>query len=699
MITATVRPWALALILVATPGLCDGAWGTQATQTARARVIGNVNEALAVSDSGKFAQARRNLQQSLTACPAGPAGRECRILYSSGLGSLLHRQAAVDRRNRDSLYLGAVAYYERILKEAPDNSEAIYGKALSYRALGPQEWMEPFFKQAPSLDAGRSALYYTFLGDYYAAGQRWPNAVEAYKRAVQQDAGEEGARSGLIAALAAQGPQTSRELLQYARDWQARYPGSAADAYRAALRSSFSQGPGDAAADVAVVGLVRTQARNGLTLGEVPPGVSTDWTPVRELRAFLSESRPEAAPWWMQGQERREGLAQAALAAGRDAASEGKYERAELIWTQALKLVYPPAVVLLDLNRELALLYFRQPRLDPDQRKFDALEQRLFESKGEALAGGDTEAAQRYHTTLGLIYVERGQWEGQIFAHGARQQLTWALDKADQHRRPSFYQPLPELRLLLAHGLDSLRRPGAARRYAEAAMAFLDTDDFGAADSAARKATRLDWDATAPTQVLVLRSQLARGGRAAVEACTTERIATIGRVGNAEYAVRQRLAEFLARQRFKILADCVKAGPSNRRREKAIAAFRLADSAVTLVGGGDLVRFERVMTTLLDPFGVSFEAAHLDPAPPWGDQYIQVSLPGETRPLQVAAALDDVIAARVVAELGSSVKPFPIAVSAGVLTVPATPGVAPPVLQRLKKVTGVREVRARKTSP
>jgi tetratricopeptide (TPR) repeat protein len=653
-------------------------------------VLHTVNEALAESDTGRFALARQKLERSLAKCETGPAGRECRILYASGLGSMLYRQGAVDRKNRDSLYRGAVAYYDGILKEAPDNSEAVYGKALSYRALGPHEWMEDFFKQAPRLDPGQRVLYFTFLGDYYAAERRWSEAVGAYEQAVQQDADNDGARSGLIDALASLGPQAVHELLQYARDWEVRYPGSAAEAYRAVLRGSFGpEGQRDAAADTAIVGLVRAQARSRLTVSEVPPGVSADWTPIRELHAFLSTPKPDAAPWWMQGAERREVLAQAALAVGRAAVGAGDYDVAELLWTQGVKLARRSSTVSLDLQRELALLYFRQPALDPDRYKFDALEQKIFEGKFGALAAGDLEAAQRYHTTLGLIYVERGVWRSPNYARNAEQQLTWALDKADERQRiQRFYQPLPELRQLLAHGLDSLgSRREAARGYAEAAAAFLDADDLGAADIAMRSATRLDGDATGAARVLALRSELARGGETAAEACTAERIATIRGGGN---------ADFFARQRFKVQADCVKAGPASRKRENAIAAFRLVDSAgVTLVGGGDVARFERVMITLLDPFGVSFQTAHLDPAPAPGGPSIQVSLPGETRPLWEAAALDDVIAARVVAELGTAVTPFPIAVVAGVLSVPATPEVPPGLLKRLEGVPGVRVVQTR----
>jgi tetratricopeptide (TPR) repeat protein len=700
--TPTLIPTAparmLVLMLVAIQPLCQEAGALQESQSARARVLGRVNLALALaaSDSGKFDQARRDLDQSLAACPMSAGGRECRLLYASGLGSLLYRQAARDQASRESLYQGAIAYYDRILKEAPENSEAIYGKALSYRALGPHEWMEPFFQQAPKLDRSRSALYYTFLGDYYAAEQRWSNAADAYQRVVQQDADQDGARSGLIDALAAQGPKKNRELVRYAQDWQVRYPGSAADAYRAVLTNSF--GPGgerDAVADSAVVGLLRTQARGGLAPGEMPQGVRADWTPVRELNAFQKGSGAEAIPWWRQDEERREALAQAQLALGRAALSNRDYAKAESLWTRGAALPDPSSPITLDLQRELALLYVRHPELDPKGRKFNTLEETLYRGKGGALFIGDLESAQRFHTTLGLIYLERGVWRSPDGVRGAEPQLTWALGKAEQReRREKYYQPLPELRLLLARGLDSAgRREPAAQRYLEAATAFLDTDQLDAADSAARKAMGVRGDAAAPLQLVAQRAAIARGAEAAAEACTGERIArSIRGTGK---------ADFVARQQFKMLADCIKLGSPNLRREHAIAAFRLIDSAAgdstgaTLVGGGDIARFERVMITLLDPFGVSFQTAHLDRGSVKSGPFIRVSLPGETKPLWYTVAEDDMVAARVVSQLGSAVGPFPISVSAGVVTLPATTDVSPAVLKQLKKVPGVRELRSR----
>jgi tetratricopeptide (TPR) repeat protein len=662
----------------------------------RAIVLQNVNSALATAVTGRFTEARQSLEALLARCGVGADGRDCRILSASGLGAVLQRQASVDRRNRDSLYTASVAYYDRILREVPNHPDAIYGKALAYRALGPHEWMEPFFKQAPSIDTARAALYFTFQGDYYSATKRWPEAVAAYRQAVRQDADDDGARAGLVDALAALGLPSSLELLQSAQGWESRYPESASNAYRAVLVNSFAPGgQRDAIADSAMLGLVRVQTRNRLSVGAVPREVSAAWTPVREIRSFLDSAAAKVAPWWRLSSERETVLAQAALAGGKAATAAARYDAAEHLFAEGVRIARRSSSASLDLQRELALLYFHHPALDPNHAKFDALEQNIFEGKMGALASGDLEAAQRYHTTLGLIYVERGVWRSSTLARNAEQQLGWALDKAEERQeRQHFYQPLPELRRLLAHGEDSLGNRGeAARRYAEAAKAFLDADDLTAADSAARNAGRLGAgvEATRAMRALALRSDVARGGAARSAACAAERIATLNQVGD---------PAFVARQQFKVLADCSGLDTQTAARARAIAAFKLVDSArITLVGGNDVARFERIMRTILQPFGVTPQSAHLDPAAAPAGPLIQVSLAGETVPYWYAEALDDVIAARVVAVLGSAARPFPVNVSAGVLTIPRAAAISAQMLTRLKSVSGVRDVRLEAVPP
>jgi tetratricopeptide (TPR) repeat protein len=582
----------------------------------RERAVSSVREALAQHSKGQFGPARASLEGALNECGGGPDGLDCRTIVASGLGSLLQRQAAADRPNAEALTREAVGYYDRALREDPNQRDALYGKALAYRALGPQEGQESFFAEAVGRDSSRLAVYSSFQGDYYASIRRWPAAVAAYRRALEADPDDDGARGGLVEALSALGPSTATDLLRHGREWSLRYPGSAASAYGAALVSAFGSGTRvDNIADQAYLGLVSAQTRTGRTPWTLPPGVPGDWSPPQELRAFMDNPIPATVPWWSSTIDRRRVLARAALSQGRQALSDGKLEAAERVWQGAATAVEPTSSASLDLQRELAVLYFQQPALDPDGHKFDKLEHDIFAGKMGALAAGDLEAAQRYHTTLGLIYAERGVWRSDQYARNAERQLAWALDKAEERERmEGFYQPLAELRLLLAQGLGPLGK----RQYAAAMNAFLDTDELAAANSAAESAG-------IQSEVLIMRSRLARGGPGAASACVPEGLARLGALEDRGFATRQR---------FKILADCAALRTAGNPRVHAIDAFRLVEtSQMTLVGMADVARLERVVTMIRGPEEPAYHAGHLDVTPTRGELSIRVALPGETRML------------------------------------------------------------------
>jgi hypothetical protein len=376
--------------------------------------------------------------------------------------------------------------------------------------------------------------------------------------------------------------------------------------------------------------------------------------------------------------------------------ASARYDRAERFWVEGLNIAQRTSPLGLELQRELAVLYFHQPTLDPGRRKFDALEQNLFMDKGAVIAGGNLEATQRYHTTLGLIYLERGVWQSERYARNARQQFTWALETADLRRgNGNFHQPMPEIRQALARGLDSLgSRSEAGQRYLEAARDFLDVDDLDAAARAAENAIRLGQSAAAVQWVVALRSDIARSPDSLMSVCTGPRVATLAPGGDASFA---------ARQRFKVFSDCSRAGQPAGDMRHAIAAFELVDRGeATLVGGGDVERFQRVMRSVLTPFGVTFRPGHLDAEPAPSGPRLMVSLPGETSPRWYTASRDDMIAARVAAALHGSVSPFPITVVDGDLSIPRDVVVPPEVMQRLRTIRGVlfvRPVSARRGAP
>jgi len=656
--------------------------GLQSPGAPRDLLVRDINRTLTVKDTSGFAQARKALESGLAACTPGDPGRECRVLHGSGLAALFQRQATVQRRQRDTLLHQAVTWHDRVLTEAPNEPDALYGKALAYRAMGPLDGQEAFFKQVSDLDPARRSLYLTLQGEYYARRQAWPQAAAAFRLAVSADEDDAGAPSGLVGALAHLGQAEWKELIRAGQQWTISYPESAGEAYEAALSAVFAGEPVDSGiAGNALVGLVTVQARNRRMIGAVPAGVPANWAPLVDLRAFADSAGVLRGGWWGVQEERRTALALVALALGRTASSGKRPQLAEQWWTSGATLVSPTSTTALDLQRELALLYVREPALDPRGVKFEQLEQVIFAGKAGALSKGDLEAAQRYHTTLGLIYMERGRWRDPQFGHSAAEQLEWALNVADERRRTeAYYQPLPELRYALAKGIDSLGdRSRAGSLYLEAALAFLDADDLDGADSALTRAQRLDRPVNSMRSLLRLRRGVASEGTRAESSCTPARNGVLQSVGDEEFRLRQE---------FKLQADCATRDPTVTQASAAALRLILDRQHPTLIGAADVARFEGVLERMLTWVGVGYQHGHLDPARSAENPAFQVSFPGQTKPLWLRVNQDVIIAARV-AEVARNTR---IYVSNGVVYLDSSARPAPALITAIRRVKDVRSV-------
>ncbi|MEM7395596.1 MAG: hypothetical protein AAF492_24965, partial [Verrucomicrobiota bacterium] len=90
----------------------------------------------------------------------------------------------------------------------------------------------------------------------------------------------------------------------------------------------------------------------------------------------------------------------------------------------------------LDCAMELATLYHLHPKLDPQGRKFEALEHELIGGKNMAYIRfrRNLGAIEKFHRTLGQIYAERDRWEGGI--RGAPYHLGRAVSSA-KRRNPA----------------------------------------------------------------------------------------------------------------------------------------------------------------------------------------------------------------------------------------------------------------------
>jgi tetratricopeptide (TPR) repeat protein len=659
----------------------------QQAGSARTRILSTVDRALQLQVSGDFAAARGTLERVLDDCGNEADAPACVTLVTYSLAYLHQKEGMTGASARDSALAHAVALYDAVLQQDPEHAGALYNKALAYRSMGAHEWQEPFFQDVARRDPSRRAIYLSMLGDYYMDQRRPDQASRSYREALAVDPDDAGARSGLMEAERARGVAGGFALLSVAEQWQVTSPGDAVDAYRVALDIALSPNgggsPDSSLADEACIRLVLSHQQ----LGEVlvahrgdGANAANDWPPLAEMERFLRSAMPDSAPWWLNGQERRHALAHAALLRGSAAAARRNLELAERFWRAGVEVAERGSATAASIQRELALLYTREPGLDPGGYKFGQLEDEIFLEKSEALISRDLEAAQRFHQTLGLIYAQRRVWQS-ASARNAITQLEWALRAAEQRAREEmFFQPLPAVHELLAAALDSAgRRQEAVSASEDAVRAYLDVDDI---DGATRSAVTLRRLVSSPSLEPLERLIAIRADNTCTATGLDRRTAASGP------------ADFVRRQRFKVLADCIQSDPRSSRAH-ALAAYEATDTAnFTLVGIADARRLERVMSRILRPAGIHYRQGNIESAAASIGRSLPLSLPTETVARWLKLEADDVIAVNVIRVLGPE-SSQQLRVHNGEVGIDA---VDSSLIGRLRGVQGVKSVRFERPS-
>jgi tetratricopeptide (TPR) repeat protein len=600
------RMRALALILVA-----PAVWARPAALAAQApsdTLLVLLERATQVQQEGRFPEARSMLSGRLDHCAASVDGSRCRQMLYYGLGYIAQLQADAAGDPVDLLRQARAAYVASLsASRGGVHRPTLENLALVYGRLGPGNVVRSEIDDMLWLDPARAAQYRTLLGDHYRLAGK-PDSASLHYMLALQEANAEPLALATLTGLALQGDSTAVRLLErLLPSVEEHFLEHSADAYRALITTRFA---GDsAAAAEALARWVDLRARNGSfsedRLGELPPEWHGDM--VDALRAFVeSPGRvPTPQSGWMSSPGRRSSFARAALALGARKLEAGAPEEAEQYWRSGWEIAVPASPVALDLTRELAALYVQRPRQDPGSAKLEALETALFSWGEDAMGTEDLAARQRFHSTLGMIYADRGQWEsGAARSRGAVYHLERALATAAQREgRERFHQPLPALRARLAEGYaatgDTARITAA---YVDGVRAHLDTDDVEGARTLLGRLVPRDSAASALLQRVVETRAESEGPR-----CDTPRAAAFTSGAGLPDAASTAEAEFLVRQRFKVAADC--ALTSTDTLQARFAATALALALWERPGGaklalGDLSRLDRTKDLVRERFGL-----------------------------------------------------------------------------------------------
>jgi tetratricopeptide (TPR) repeat protein len=672
------------------------------------------NRALQLAAEGQLAEAEKALQQALAQCQRSGAPPNCAALLNFTRAYLAQQRG---RQGADE----ARAFYRNVLATQPSNAAALNNLALIEDSLGNNAEAESLWKQAIQNDPGRTGHYALLLGDHYLRLKNIAAAVDSYDQAGQATPEAAVPRRHILEAFRQTAGTDGLEALESrAEQWERIDAGIARAAYEFLMsRWSSNSHP---RADRCLVRWAGILARNdwldSRSLAALP--ASWDHPGVRELRLYVSDPLDSSQwNWWRRDADRLAVMFEIARTTGRRQLreSENGPAKAERCWQSALRTVSPellamefPAAVngYLRVSQELASLYFESPSMDPQQARMAEIVRQLYEGKMVAIRRGDRRVTQAFHTTLALIYVARGTWEsvpGTPSYMSAWYQLQAVLDDAGRREKDEhFYQPLPEIKSALAMTLTHIpdKKNQAGPMYFQAALAFLDADaPMEASKTLAAHRELGPLDAGAKQFEQILSARISPAGL------------SLTTINNAKapwlYQASGTLDDgFLKRQRFKIYADLAgssSAGPT--QLEAALEAYGLAaEQQTNLMGGGDLLRWQRVEATLLATGNLQAPPARILTAngPGPTEAGLRITLAGEDQPAAVAVRRETPVAAQVIRTIGITkmpdLQPYLRLRAEGleIAPVPEHSELAP-LLDKIKNTSNIRLIRRSAVAP
>lgn len=667
-----------------------------------------------LQERGEWNNAKAQLAEAAEKCGVQPSGRACRLLVHYSQGFLAEQEARRTPQASTSLLAEAESQYLTVLAEAPQHAATLKNLALIYRETNRNGDAERLLQREPS--PGRKGTIGTamLLGQIYRDANKFDEALSSYEQAALDNPDDPSPPQAIVGLYAAAPVEKLAGLLPRLAEWTPAFPAVAEEGYRRILIRASATPDGEKALFPWVSLIAQQGWASPGSLAALPKG----WAPLDEVVRFTSapEQQPSSGSWWMQEPLRRSVFAQLALATGQapearadPARALRRYEVGLLVcprfeeyqFRPELKAAWPTRM---ELTRATLSLLSRQPQLDPAGQRQQYLVGDLFGGKAGAYRTDDVVAMQRFHTTLGRWYAERGDWAGSGSTN-ARFQLENAIRAAEvRASRGEPYQPLQDEKGMLADGYLKLGELAKARTmFLRAAAAFLDTDQLKPANDAVASAKRII-AAPIPNEDVALANLIERIFK--TREALGERAIADGFEGRAEqsWLLENSQTAFLRRQQFKALADLAlqseTSAPGQLSARRASAAFSSALKTSSLVGTADLLRLEKIKTLVTIKADIADPRASLLSALPTiepGAVGWALYVPSETASLYLKLGADVVLAGRVDAALQSSFDfadaPLRYQINAGMVKIQVPKEMASmPVEERLRQVPGVRSV-------
>jgi len=495
-----------------------------------------------------FAGAERTVTDGIQHCDEAPNLDECKAYLRFTFGYVMASQGDNTSLGRaEKAYAAAAQFFST-------NADLLTNLGDVQLRLGKNDDAAKAFENAASHDAAGAAARFLSAAESFRAAGDADHAIAFYRKAVEK--GSAKAARGLVSLMA----NRIEETLEIGRDLRTRgFPDAATQAFETVM-AQHERAP-RAAADAAVAwaevrantGTLSAGAFERLPAGWTLPFLGSVADAIRGKWTFSFVNTPPPFVRYAASAVGKS-AADALLVAGERAKAYTLYDRAmtegflpreqeQIAELKGLPVVYLDAAV------QMA----RISTADGDKAGFTTVEQRLFSEKFRGYESQNWKAIQRMHTVLGTIYAERNQWTSENPLTNATFQLTQAIDAA-KHREEIEHvvQPLPYLHETLANGYRSQGNADlAAKEDLAAARDYLDVDALKAAGKVlSRTKSTTNDPAVVDTYNKLTAIVDYRAGLTKIDWKTTRPEQVF-----ATQATPVLDADFLARQRFKTLAD------------------------------------------------------------------------------------------------------------------------------------------------
>lgn len=358
---------------------------------------------------------------------------QARILFTYGY--FYQVMADIDTANHNRWLDSASTYYRRVIKERPKYPAALRNLALIYDARNQSQAAISSLRRA--IEQTDDPAYTLTLGDLYLRRDSYDSAYYFYKKALNKDASLQAAHERM--AYLYNFKKVNHELIfEHCQQMvDSGLPELASTAMTDLIRRDYTDSlPNENVR--ALVWWLSLFGKKKTADDDLLHAIPAEWKNAvfkQLVNAWLEPKAIEKLEWWRFSKplaitktlrlEPRLVVTDALLLHGQQLIRDGKRSEGVAIYEATYRLISNGNAPLLltqdsvpdaffNAASSLGLAYTKYPDFDPNGEKFTRLENDLLYGKGDAYERRKTDAIVKFHTTLGLIYASKNQWEGGI---------------------------------------------------------------------------------------------------------------------------------------------------------------------------------------------------------------------------------------------------------------------------------------------